>query len=125
MQTSRDAAGNKHGVLLGAEKAAKSIVIGSHLDTVPSGGLFDGTYGVAGGLEVIRCLKEEGRTIRWRYTASMRKNLTPSAGPLEAVQLRLGRPEATRLGGGAEAIWSYRTGDHGLSAGFFRCEVLS
>lgn len=64
MQTSRDAAGNIHGVLPGAEKTAKSIVIGSHLDTVPSGGLFDGAYGVAGGLEVIRRLKEEGRTLR-------------------------------------------------------------
>lgn len=30
---------------------------------VPSGGLFDGAYGVAGGLEVIRRMKEEGKTL--------------------------------------------------------------
>ena len=64
METSQDAAGNIHGVLPGSSPAAKSIIMGSHLDTVPSGGLFDGAYGVAGGLEVIRRLKEEGRRLR-------------------------------------------------------------
>ena len=64
MVTSRDAAGNLRGVLRGAGLGHKSIIIGSHLDTVPSGGLFDGAYGVAGGLEVVRKLKEEGRKLR-------------------------------------------------------------
>lgn len=64
MTVSRDAAGNIHGVLPGSKEGAKSIIIGSHLDTVPSGGLYDGAYGVAGGLEVVRRLKEEGRTLR-------------------------------------------------------------
>ena len=64
MATERDAAGNIHGYLPGTGKGLKSIIIGSHLDTVPSGGLFDGAYGVAGGLEVIRRLQEEGKTLR-------------------------------------------------------------
>ena len=64
MHTSRDAAGNVHGILLGTEAGCKSILIGSHLDTVPNGGLFDGAYGVAGGLEVVRRLQEEGRKLR-------------------------------------------------------------
>lgn len=34
------------------------IVIGSHLDTQPKGGRFDGIYGVLAGLEVLRCLHE-------------------------------------------------------------------
>ena len=64
MRTSRDAAGNVRGILPGTEPDAKSILIGSHLDTVPSGGLFDGAYGVAGGLEAVRRLQEEGRKLR-------------------------------------------------------------
>ncbi len=64
MVVRRDAAGNICGVLPGTKEGAKSIIIGSHLDTVPSGGLYDGAYGVAGGLEVVRRLKEEGRALR-------------------------------------------------------------
>ena len=37
----------------------KSIAIGSHLDTQPHGGKFDGAYGVLAGLEVIRTIKEK------------------------------------------------------------------
>lgn len=64
MNVSRDAAGNIRGVLPGSEAGTKSIIIGSHLDTVPSGGLYDGAYGVAGGLAVVRRLKEAGKTLR-------------------------------------------------------------
>lgn len=35
-----------------------AVVIGSHLDTVPAGGIFDGALGVITGLEILRCLKE-------------------------------------------------------------------
>lgn len=60
MQVSQDMAGNIHGFLPGSDPKAKSIIMGSHLDTVPSGGLYDGAYGVAGALEVVRRLKESG-----------------------------------------------------------------
>lgn len=36
----------------------KRVVIGSHVDTVRNGGWLDGVYGVTGGLEVLRCLKD-------------------------------------------------------------------
>lgn len=64
METERDAAGNIHGILRGTDSGKKAIIMGSHLDTVPSGGLFDGAYGVAARLEVVRRLKEEGRRLR-------------------------------------------------------------
>jgi hydantoinase/carbamoylase family amidase len=67
METFRDAAGNIRGVLPGADKSLRSIVTGSHLDTVPNGGLFDGAYGVAGGLETVRRLKEEGVKLRHTF----------------------------------------------------------
>ncbi len=38
----------------------KAILVGSHLDTVPGGGRFDGALGVLSGLEAIRSLKERG-----------------------------------------------------------------
>ena len=38
----------------------KIISIGSHIDTVPEGGMYDGTLGVIAGIEVIRSLKENG-----------------------------------------------------------------
>ncbi|HYN27103.1 MAG TPA: M20/M25/M40 family metallo-hydrolase, partial [Burkholderiales bacterium] len=34
------------------------IITGSHIDTQPSGGKFDGNYGVMAGLEVIRTLND-------------------------------------------------------------------
>lgn len=36
----------------------KAILVGSHLDTVPQGGLYDGALGVVVGLECLLCLKE-------------------------------------------------------------------
>lgn len=40
--------------------AGTAVLIGSHIDTVPDGGRFDGALGVLSGLEAIRRLKEEG-----------------------------------------------------------------
>jgi len=36
------------------------IITGSHIDTQPSGGKFDGNYGVMAGLEVVRTLNDHG-----------------------------------------------------------------
>lgn len=46
MQTWQDEAGNQWGKLLSSEPDAKTLVIGSHLDTVPNGGKYDGILGV-------------------------------------------------------------------------------
>lgn len=40
------------------------LLIGSHLDTQPTGGKFDGVLGVLAGLEVVRSLREAGFTPR-------------------------------------------------------------
>ena len=44
----------------GADPALPPIVTGSHIDTQPTGGKFDGNYGVLAGLEVVRTLNEHG-----------------------------------------------------------------
>jgi len=44
----------------GANPGLPPIVTGSHIDTQPTGGKFDGNYGVLAGLEVIRTLNDHG-----------------------------------------------------------------
>lgn len=52
-----DKAGNMFATRPG-RRAAPPVATGSHLDTQPHGGRFDGIYGVMAGLEVIRTLNE-------------------------------------------------------------------
>jgi Peptidase family M20/M25/M40 len=42
----------------GADPAAAPVVAGSHIDTQPTGGKFDGAYGVLAGLQVLQALNE-------------------------------------------------------------------
>ncbi|WP_298590314.1 M20 family metallo-hydrolase [uncultured Kocuria sp.] len=60
LRTHVDAVGNVIGVLEGADSAVPAIVIGSHTDTVPGGGRFDGIIGVLGAIEVVRTLQRAG-----------------------------------------------------------------
>jgi hydantoinase/carbamoylase family amidase len=53
------------GNLIGRRRGARDeapVVTGSHLDSVPRGGRFDGPLGVAGALEAVRALDEAGVT---------------------------------------------------------------
>ncbi len=62
-----DAAGNVIGrwdVDGSNDHAGAAVLVGSHLDTVPEGGRFDGALGVLSALEAIRRLKAEGFTPR-------------------------------------------------------------
>ncbi|MEA2857296.1 MAG: beta-ureidopropionase / N-carbamoyl-L-amino-acid hydrolase [Methylobacteriaceae bacterium] len=63
LATRIDTAGNLIGRRAGARPGKGTIVIGSHSDTVPSGGRFDGTAGVMAGLEVARALQEAGHDL--------------------------------------------------------------
>lgn len=64
LETAIDAAGNLIGRLPGSDPALKPILIGSHSDTVPSGGRYDGILGVLAGLEVAQSLAESGQRLR-------------------------------------------------------------
>ena len=59
-----DPGGNLIGTLKGSDPGAGVIMIGSHSDTVPDGGRFDGVAGVIVALEVARMLREQGITLR-------------------------------------------------------------
>lgn len=55
-----DAIGNIFARRPGADESLAPVMTGSHLDTQPSGGKFDGAYGVMAGLEVVRRLNDLG-----------------------------------------------------------------
>ena len=55
-----DKAGNMFARREGTDPDALPVYVGSHLDTQPTGGKFDGVLGVLGGLEVIRTLNDLG-----------------------------------------------------------------
>jgi N-carbamoyl-L-amino-acid hydrolase len=60
-----DRIGNCFGRRSGTRADAASVMVGSHLDSVPTGGAFDGALGVLGALEVIRTLNDSGmQTVR-------------------------------------------------------------
>lgn len=60
LATAIDAAGNLIGRRAGRRPGSGTLMIGSHSDTVPEGGRFDGIAGVIAGLEVARALDEAG-----------------------------------------------------------------
>jgi allantoate deiminase len=78
-----DGFGNIFGKLEGTLKDAPSVLIGSHFDSVPNGGSYDGPAGVVAGLEVAGLFSKN--------------KLTPKY-PLEVIALV--EEEGSRFGGG-------------------------
>ncbi|CAM4218305.1 Zn-dependent hydrolase [Saccharibacillus endophyticus] len=78
-----DGFGNIFGKLEGTIEGAPSVLIGSHFDSVPNGGSYDGPAGVVAGLEVAKLFRENGLTPKY---------------PLEAVAMI--EEEGARFAGG-------------------------
>ncbi|MCP3854951.1 MAG: Zn-dependent hydrolase [Actinomycetia bacterium] len=55
-----DRVGNLFARRAGRDPSRPPVLVGSHLDTQPTGGRFDGVYGVLGGLEVLERLNDLG-----------------------------------------------------------------
>jgi hydantoinase/carbamoylase family amidase len=62
LETEIDAAGNVFGRWEEGEGTA--VLVGSHLDTVPRGGRYDGALGVLAALDVVRALKRSDASLR-------------------------------------------------------------
>lgn len=84
-----DPYGNMFAVRAGKRPEAPLILVGSHLDTQPHGGRFDGVLGVLAGLEVVRALNDRGieterpiAIVNWTNEEGVRfkPGLTGSAG---------------------------------------------
>ena len=58
MDMGLDTMGNMFATRAGSDPDALPVYVGSHLDTQPTGGKYDGVLGVLGGLEVIRTLND-------------------------------------------------------------------
>jgi N-carbamoyl-L-amino-acid hydrolase len=135
LETSVDAAGNLVGRLAGSDPHLKPIVIGSHSDTVPSGGRYDGVLGVLAGLEVAQSLVERGERLRhplevYDFLAEEPSEFGLScigsralAGMLSADMLDLRRPDGMTLreglayvGGDPESLAAVRRSPDGTAA---------
>jgi len=64
LETRIDTAGNIIGRRSGSDDSLPAIAMGSHTDTVPEGGKYDGALGVMAAIEVIRTLEEQGHRTR-------------------------------------------------------------
>jgi beta-ureidopropionase / N-carbamoyl-L-amino-acid hydrolase len=64
LDVSIDAAGNIRGTRAGSDAALKPILFGSHTDSVPEGGMYDGDVGSMGAIEVAQTLAEQKITTR-------------------------------------------------------------
>jgi N-carbamoyl-L-amino-acid hydrolase len=60
LEIATDAAANLYMTWPGADRSAPAVVIGSHLDSVPHGGNFDGAAGVVAGLVSVAVLQKRG-----------------------------------------------------------------
>ena len=64
LDVSIDAAGNMVGRRAGKDASLKPILFGSHTDSVPLGGMYDGDVGSMGAIEVAQTLAEQGIVTR-------------------------------------------------------------
>lgn len=64
LDVSIDAAGNIIGRRAGSDRALKPLIIGSHIDSVPQGGSYDGQVGSMGAIEVAQTLAENSVRLR-------------------------------------------------------------
>src|SRR5579872_5166312 len=63
-QLTQDPIGNLFARRNGTEPAAAPVLVGSHLDTVPTGGAYDGAYGVVAALCALEKLDSDGTETR-------------------------------------------------------------
>ena len=60
LEITKDAAANTYMTLPGRDRNAPKVIVGSHLDSVPNGGNYDGAAGVVAGLLAINTFKKLG-----------------------------------------------------------------
>ena len=110
-ETSRDLAGNLIARRTGREGGLPPIAFGSHIDSVPGGGNFDGQVGSMGALEVATVLSESGHATRHPLEAVIFTNeeggKTGSralAGEVEAFELDIETASGFTIGEGLRRL---------------------
>ena len=131
-----DAAGNIVGSREGSDPALKPLMLGSHIDSVPMGGNYDGDVGSLGAIEVAQVLNERG--IRLRHPLEVCIFQNEEGGTIGSQALGEGLSEAQLglvsqsgktirdgirlLGGDPERIASARR-ERGSIAGYFELHI--
>lgn len=128
LKIERDATANLYMTLPGRDPAAPRVIVGSHLDSVPHGGNFDGAAGVVAGLVVTAALRrakvelscdltvmgiraEESIWFQVSYIGSRGALGTLPDGALDARRIDTGRTLAEHIadcGGDPEALRARR-----------------
>lgn len=83
-----DAVGNIYATLKGSDPSLKPVWTGSHIDTVPNAGKFDGMAGVACGMEAVRLMKESGITNKRDLTVVVYTSEEPTRYQLSCIGSR-------------------------------------
>jgi beta-ureidopropionase / N-carbamoyl-L-amino-acid hydrolase len=104
-----DFAGNIVGRRAGSNPALKPIVFGSHVDSVPDGGNFDGTVGSLSAIEVAQTLSETGARTRHPLEVVVWAN---EEGGLYGSRAVSGQLAASQL---ANRAWSGKTIEEGIA----------
>jgi N-carbamoyl-L-amino-acid hydrolase len=91
LEVSIDAAGNIIGRRAGSDEALKPLMIGSHIDSVPQGGSYDGQVGSMGAIEVARTLAENN--VRLRHPLEVVIFQNEEGGTIGSVALARGLTE--------------------------------
>ncbi|WP_207538728.1 hydantoinase/carbamoylase family amidase [Sabulicella rubraurantiaca] len=95
-----DRFGNLHGVVPGADPSAKAIMTGSHLDSVPGGGNYDGLAGVMASLATAAAALRDGGNRRSIRAVAMRGEESPWFGTAYVgSRMMLGHSTLADLGG--------------------------
>lgn len=108
-----DGAGNQSAILRCENSQAKTLLIGSHLDSVPNGGRFDGALGVMAAFEALLSIKESTEKLPFQLEVI---NFTDEEGTLVGL---LGSSAITGLLSG-NSLENPRGGREVLSAGMKR-----
>ncbi len=64
-----DDAGNLSGILPSGNPDARTLLIGSHMDSVPNGGRYDSSVGILAGLECLQTIRERGISLPFHLEA--------------------------------------------------------
>jgi N-carbamoyl-L-amino-acid hydrolase len=99
-----DVAGNIIGRRAGSNASLKPLVFGSHVDSVPEGGNFDGNVGVLAAIEAAQTLREQSITLRHPIEVSVWANEEGGLYGSRAVSGQLTAPELKNVARSGKSI---------------------
>jgi N-carbamoyl-L-amino-acid hydrolase len=99
-----DFAGNVIGRRAGGDASLKPIVFGSHVDSVPEGGNFDGNVGVLAAIEAAQTLREQNVTLRHPIEVAVWANEEGGLYGSRAVSGQLTAPELSNIARSGKSI---------------------